>query len=234
MINLLCVIALVCVTFAGAFVMKSSSGVTRSRSGISMEYIPDGFTKKQWQELKAKEEAEKKKNLGQLGVGKFKSRSFEAWQKSGGKHLFPVDPNNSKYEERPYMQRRGGDWEGNDLKERGLKGFGQGTPYERLDLDNMYERAQKAGMLNSVSIFGGAPLPWTNDDASKMNNSKEKEIKYEQGVAGKKLSEKELAMLKKSLAKPVFKQTNKAAASTASSSPAPEESAPKKKLFGLF
>ena len=84
-----------------------------------MEYIPDGFSPKQWADLKAKEAADKKKNLGALGVGKFRSRSFEAWQKSGGKHLFPVDPNNSKYEERPYMQRRGGDWEGNDLKDKG-------------------------------------------------------------------------------------------------------------------
>ena len=189
------------------------------RSLVSMEYIPDGFSKKQWEELKDKEK--NKKNLGALGVGKFKSRSFEAWQKSGGKHLFPVDPNNSKYEERPYMQRRGGDWEGADLTDRGLKGFGQGQAYQRLDLDDMYETAMKAGKLNSVSIFGGASLPWTNNDAAKMDNSKDKPLKFERGVAGKQLSPKELAALKANLVKPIITE--------------PKTEAPKKKgLFGLF
>ena len=195
---------------------------TAQRSLIKMEYIPEGFSKKQWDELKAKEdEQRKKKNLGALGVGRFKSRSFEAWQKSGAKHLFPVNPNNSKYEERPYMQRRGGDWEGKDLNERGLKGFGQGEAYERSDIDEMYERAQKAGMLNSVSIFGGASLPWTNEDADKMNNSKEKPLKFERGVAGKKLSPEELADLKAKLVKPIVSES--------------KEDKPKKKgFFGLF
>jgi hypothetical protein len=87
--------------------------------------------------------------MGVLGVtyGKFKSRSFEAWQKAGAKHLFPVDPASAKYEERPYMQRRGGDWEGKDLEVKGLKGFGQGEPSKRLVLDDVYEKAKKEGKL---------------------------------------------------------------------------------------
>ena len=40
-----------------------------------MEYIPDGITKKQWEEMKKKEEeALKKKNLGAVGITKFQSR----------------------------------------------------------------------------------------------------------------------------------------------------------------
>ena len=235
MTRFIIVIVLFAVMAAAVAAFRPTSGfarsgaVTRSSQGLKMEYIPDGFSKKQWEELKAKEAADKKKNLGALGVGKFKSRSFEAWQKSGGKHLFPVDPNNSKYEERPYMQRRGGDWEGKDLKDRGLKGFGQGQAYERLDLDEMYEDAAKAGKLNSVSIFGGASLPWTNNDANKMDNSKEKSLNFQRGTAGKKLSQAELNALKQSLVKPIV--TKNAVKEDAVAA----EVAPKKKgLFGLF
>ena len=58
--------------------------------------------------MKKKEADENKgKNLGAVGITKFKSRSFEAFQKSGGKNLFPVDPS-TPLEERPYMQRPGG------------------------------------------------------------------------------------------------------------------------------
>ena len=48
-----------------------------------MEYIPDGLTKEQWKKMKEREiEETKNKNLGAIGITKFKSRSFEAWQKS--------------------------------------------------------------------------------------------------------------------------------------------------------
>jgi hypothetical protein len=82
-----------------------------------------------------------------LGVGKFKSRSFEAWQKAGGKHLFPADPTTTPYEERPYMQRKNGDWEGSDLQSKGLQGKGQGSASQRLNIDDIYEKAMKAGKL---------------------------------------------------------------------------------------
>ena len=89
-----------------------------------MEYIPDGLSKAQWEQLKKKEEEQAKlKANGALGATKFKSRSFEAWHKAGAKHLFPVDPSSAQYEERPYMQRKDGDWEGNDLKKLGLQGI---------------------------------------------------------------------------------------------------------------
>merc|ERR1712203_133403 len=65
-------------------------------------------------------EAEKKKkngkNLGKTGITSFKSRSFADWQKSGGKNLFPVDPNKVKSQkEIPYMQRAGGSADDADI-----------------------------------------------------------------------------------------------------------------------
>jgi len=85
---------------------------------LTMEYIPSGMTKEQWQKIK---EAEKNKNkgkdLGKVGITSFKSRSFADWQKSGGKNLFPVDPKSVKDpSEIPYMQRPGGMPDGSDLK----------------------------------------------------------------------------------------------------------------------
>lgn len=88
-----------------------------------------------------------KGNLGVMGVNRFRSRSFEAWQKSGAKHLFPTDPNKTPYEERPYMQRRGGDWEGKDLKKVGLEGRGQGTASQKLKVDEYYEGQAREGKL---------------------------------------------------------------------------------------
>jgi len=64
-----------------------------------------GMSKEQWQKLKAKEQNKNKgKNLGKVGITSFKSRSFDEWQKAGGKNLFPVDPTKVKSEkEIPYM-----------------------------------------------------------------------------------------------------------------------------------
>lgn len=88
-----------------------------------------------------------KGNLGAMGVNRFRSRSFEAWQKSGAKHLFPVNPEEVPYEERPYMQRRGGDWEGSDLSKVGLEGKSQGKAEKSLKLDKVYEKAKADGKL---------------------------------------------------------------------------------------
>ena len=63
------------------------------------------MTKEQYRKLKEKERnANKGKNLGKVGITTFKSRSFDEWQKSGGKNLFPVDPRKVKDpKEIPYM-----------------------------------------------------------------------------------------------------------------------------------
>ena len=75
------------------------------------------MSKEQWAKVKAKEAKKKGKDLGKTGITSFKSRSFDAWQKSGGKNLFPVDPNSVKSsKEIPYMQRKGGSADDQDLK----------------------------------------------------------------------------------------------------------------------
>merc|ERR1719203_1324751 len=76
------------------------------------------MSKEEWRKLKEKEKnVNKGKNLGKTGITSFKSRSFADWQKSGGKNLFPVDPNSVKDQsEIPYMQRAGGSADGADLK----------------------------------------------------------------------------------------------------------------------
>jgi hypothetical protein len=62
------------------------------------------------------------------------------------------------------MQRKDGDWEGKDLIKRGMAGTGQGKANKKLVLDEVYEEAKAAGKLNSVSIFGGANLPWVSKE----------------------------------------------------------------------
>lgn len=210
-----------------SFNVNSNNMITRRNKMLSMEYIPEGFTKAQWALLKTKEAEEAKlKKMGTLGATKFKSRSFEAWQKSGGKHLFPADPNTTPYEERPYMQRKNGDWEGKDLAAKNLKGAGQGQAYERLKVDDIYEDDVKAGKKNSISIFGGIPLPWTSEATNKIGKFTPEELQQrnQRGTAGKKLSPQEMERLKKSLVKPVVtKKTDTVVAAE-----------PPKKRFGFF
>lgn len=60
-------------------------------SKVRMGYVPDGLTAADWKKMREEEKA-KASNLGRVGVVRFKSRSFQAWQESGAGHLFPVDP----------------------------------------------------------------------------------------------------------------------------------------------
>ncbi len=84
------------------------------------------MSKEQWKKLKEKETNKNKgKNLGQVGITSFQSRTFAEWQKAGGKNLFPVDPNKVKTaKEIPYMQRQGGKPDDSDLKAGGGGIFG--------------------------------------------------------------------------------------------------------------
>jgi len=80
--------------------------------------------------------------------------------------MFPTNPKTTPLNEKPYMMRRNGDWEGSDLQAKGLEGKKQGTPRPRLATDDVYDDLKKRGLLNSVSIFvsvfgGGDKLPWT-------------------------------------------------------------------------
>jgi hypothetical protein len=215
--------------------------LARTTRCLSMEYIPDGLSKKQWENIKKKEAEEmKKRQNGALGTTKFKSRSMEAWQKAGGVHLFPVNPNEVPYEERPYMQRKNGDWEGNDLKKIGLDGKGQGKASARSSLDNYYDDEGKKGKLNSISIFGGAPLPWTTKQTNSIGKETKKDFDPESAKKGVKTaatasgkrSAAEIAAMKSKLAKVSTKQTLKKANAAAAAST--EEPPKKKGLFGLF
>jgi len=124
------------------------------------------------------------------------------------------------------MQRKDGDWEGKDLIVKGLNGKGQGAASKRLQLDNDYEKLKKEGKLDSVSIFGGASLPWTNAQASKIGKESDPRKNQPVGVAGKKLSDQEMRILKANLAKVTDSTKNKKVLA------APEEK--KKGLFGLW
>jgi basic membrane lipoprotein Med (substrate-binding protein (PBP1-ABC) superfamily) len=91
-------IAIFASTPSDAFTMQRSSIKQLKKSSLQMGYLPDGFTQKQWDALQKKEQDDKKTKLDKQGTTKFRSRSFEAWQKAGGKHLFPVDPVSTPYE----------------------------------------------------------------------------------------------------------------------------------------
>ena len=89
-------VALLAVSQASAFTSSSSfsgsslSVNTQNNNGMTMEYIPSGMSKEQWKKMKEAEKNKNKgKNLGKNGITTFKSRSFDDWQKSGGKNLFP-------------------------------------------------------------------------------------------------------------------------------------------------
>jgi hypothetical protein len=156
--------------------------------------------------------------------------SFEAWQKAGAKHLFPVDPTTTAYNERPYMQRKDGDWEGKDLTSKGLTGKGQGSASKRLALDDDYEKKKKEGKLNDAGFFGGVQLPWTNSQAAKIGTVNDPRKGQVVGVAGKKLTDKEMRMLKANLAKVTDSSKDPRKLAKAAADAAPKE----KKFFGLF
>ena len=150
-----------------------------------MEYIPDGMSKAQWEAIKRKEQEQVKgKNLAAVGITKFKSRSFEAWQKSGAKNLFPVDPN-TPLEERPYMMRPGGQPDGSDLKAKGLVGRGLGAAMTKVASDDKYEKLEKDGALKSTPF----DIPWTSSAASKAFSKKKDPVVVDpkaKGVVAKK------------------------------------------------
>jgi len=91
--------------FSTSFTGSQLVNGVSSHSTLRMEYIPSGMSKEQWLKVKEQErKANKGKNLGQVGITSFKSRSFAEWQKAGGKNLFPVDPKKVKDpKEIPYM-----------------------------------------------------------------------------------------------------------------------------------
>jgi len=80
---------------------------------------------------------------------------------------------------------------------------------------------------NSISIFGGLPLPWTNEATASIKKFDPEGKQGARGVAGKKLSPEELEKLKSRLVKPIV-STKKDTVTDAPPAPA------KKGFFGLF
>ena len=161
--------------YAAAFAPSSGiarftrSSVSSAQCPVSMGYVPDGLTKEQYAAIKKKDTDAKKANLARVGQNRFRSRSFEAFQKALEKgdagHLYPVDPNDYKkgkikYEDIPYMQRPGGSWDNSDVK--GAKKL------KKNNYDDIYNEAKE----QSISIFGGDALPWNNfgSASGKSNN----------------------------------------------------------------
>jgi len=166
--------------------------------------------------MKRKEiEANKGKDLAKVGITKFQSRSFEAWQKSGQKNLFPVDPN-APLAERPYMQRPGGSADGSDLSKKGIKGVGQGQGVKKIDVDLKYEKLEKEGKLKSTPFV----VPWSIEATNAIGKEKRDALKAEKEAFEKK---------KASGIKLPFR-----AASKTTPPPPPPPAPPKKKFFGLF
>lgn len=135
--------------------LSSSTRINRSLNMVTQfgPYIPDGLTKEQYAAIRQREanELRSKGNLGAVGIQKFKSRSMQAFQeaKESGiaKHLFPVNTKTTPIEELPYMMRKGGDWEANDLKSKGLQGKKQGVANPRLSTDDTYDSLKASGKL---------------------------------------------------------------------------------------
>ncbi len=120
-------------------------------------------------------------------------RSFEAWQKSGAKNLFPVDPS-KPLQTKPYMQRPGGSPDGKDLKKLGLKGEGLGAPVKLTEVDKKYSQQPSSGFS----------LPWTNDATKKLTQAA-KVDKNAKPVAGKAIATKS-SVKKEKVEEPVAKK----------------------------
>jgi len=199
---LLCAHALVAPHVRSALVLR--------KLHVTNAYVPDGLSKEQYEALRRKEEEDAKKlKLGAIGITKFQSRSFEAWQKGGGKNLFPVDPNSPEYV-KPYMQRKGGSADGTDLIKKGIKITqlkAGAAPQAKSAVDLKYEQLEAKGLTRSSPF----ELPWSNAQTAKL------------AQASSKLTEAQKAsQLKK-----------KAAGPTKVPMPPPEAPA-KKGLFGLW
>ena len=231
-------LALLIVAFLSAIASCISFGIPsrtcslsiRRTSSLTMEYVPEGFSKAQWEAMKKKEQDQGKgKNLGAVGITKFKSRSFEAFQKSGAKNLFPVAPD-TPLEERPYMMRPGGKPDASDLYAKGLKPRGLAIPAKIIDVDAKYDKLEKEGKL--VSSPWAANMPWTNSGASSyktpLAQEKAKQAAAEAAAAAAKAKTSKAVSGK---AVPGKASPVKGKQTAVPAAPAAE---PRKKLFGLF
>eukprot|EP00953_Heterococcus_sp_UTEX-ZZ885_P026139 14148-Heterococcus_DN1.PRE.6 len=126
-------------------------------------YVPDGLTEEQYTDIKIRDSrSRQRKDLGTVGVIKFKSRSMRSFVADGTPHLFPVDPKAVQRGDidtthMPYMQRRAGSWDDADLagKVPGLHRK-KWLPYDK----QYHAWAEKAAQ--SVNLYGTRlNMPWT-------------------------------------------------------------------------
>ena len=151
------------------------------------------------------------------------NRSFEAFQKSGGKNLFSNFDKDTPLNERPYMRRGNGSIDGEDLKKKGLAGAGQGKEMTKSAEDLKYEKLEKQGLLRS-STFS---MPWTNEAAAKVTSAKFEAANAERAaLKAKRAAAGGVGSAVKKVVPPLKKG--------AVAPPAPVEEPPKKKFFGLF
>lgn len=152
---------LVIATAVGAFQSPPPSANSALSTTALYEYIPSGFTKKQWAAFKAKEKKEKDaKNLGRLGPRGFQSRSMQSFQEAlergEADHLMPMFNAKEKLKrgeikqtDIPYMQR-GGAWDNSDVRGAKKKNW--------LASDKTYDPKK----YTTASILGEGPgLDWT-------------------------------------------------------------------------
>ena len=150
--------------------------------------------------LKKKEAAASKKSDRKA----YKSRSFnsfvEAMEKGEATHLFAVDPRKIKsgevpIEEVPYMQRRGGSWDGSDLKgaalRRAKKKQSQGmyTAGKWLDSDREYEK-NGPGVMSFFTQFNGGKQDKVEDRARQNGISQDAQLWRDAGALSAKQASK--------------------------------------------
>jgi len=118
-----------------------SLSLTRNKGFISMEYLPDGLSREQWNLIK-KGDNNTSRNK-KLSDKSFKSRSFKSFQEAlergeKGAKNFPIFNANEKLRKGeikkvdiPYMQRNNGAWDNSDVVNKRSKYYKKWTKTDK-------------------------------------------------------------------------------------------------------
>ncbi len=118
-----------------------SLSFTQNRGFISMEYLPDGLSREQWNLIK-KGDNNTSRNK-KLSDKSFKSRSFKSFQEAlergeKGAKNFPIFNANEKLRrgeirkvDIPYMQRNNGAWDNSDVVNKRSKYYKKWTKTDK-------------------------------------------------------------------------------------------------------
>mmetsp|Transcript_6136 Transcript_6136/g.10479 ORF Transcript_6136/g.10479 Transcript_6136/m.10479 type:complete len:214 (-) Transcript_6136:74-715(-) len=183
------------------------STVRSSAKVVTHAYIPSGFTKESWAEFQKKDKAKKQGNLGRMGPKGFQSRSMQSFQEAleRGEAAHLMPVFNAKE-----RVKRG------ELKTEDIPYMQRGGNWDNSDVKGAKKKRWLASdkqyaaggfkKEQSVSIFGvGEGLDWTGKQSRRGP----------EGVMGKA---------------PKFSKNYKAP----NVNDLKDDSAPKKKFFGLF